>query len=103
MEKDNSSYKKAKKIAKKKIDFIEHFMTYGIVMGVLALINNVVDPGGYQWWMWPATCWGIFVIIDFLSVFVFVGGRLKRYEERLAQREQEKMGRGEFSSPQVFH
>ena len=103
MEKEDSSYKKAKKIAKKKIDFIKHLMTYGIVMGVLALITNVADPGGYQWWLLPATCWGIFVLIDFLSVFAFVGGRLEKYEERLTQKEQEKMGREEFSSPQIFY
>jgi hypothetical protein len=103
MEKDTGSYKKAKKIAKKKIDFIKNFMTYGIVMGVLALINNVADQGGYQWWLWPATCWGIFVVIDFLSVFASVDDKLKRYEKRLTQREKEKMGREEYSLPQIIH
>jgi hypothetical protein len=103
MEKKDMDYKKAKKIAKKKVDFIRDLGLYSIVMGVLAAINNVMDPGGYQWWLWPATCWGIFVLIDFLNVSAFVGGRFERYEERLAQKEQEKMAQEEFPSPKRFY
>jgi hypothetical protein len=35
----------AKKIAKSKVDFIRHFGTYAFVMVVLAVINNLTDPG----------------------------------------------------------
>jgi hypothetical protein len=83
--------RRQKKIARDKIDFLKHFMTFSIVMAILATINNLTDPGGYQWWLWPATCWGIGVFINFLSVFTFKGRTFKRYEQQLVQRELEKM------------
>jgi short subunit fatty acids transporter len=91
MQKDEEKAKLAKKIAKGKIDFIKHLATYCFVMIILAVINNLTDPGGGQWWVWPAAIWGIFVVINFLKVFVFKESSLKRYEEKIAQRELEKM------------
>lgn len=90
MENEENKLKKAKKRAKDKIDFIRHLIIYIIVIIVLAIINNVTDPG-YQWWLWPAGFWGIFVFINFLKAFVFKGGGLKRFEEQLTQKELEKM------------
>ncbi|HEB33129.1 MAG TPA: 2TM domain-containing protein [Spirochaetes bacterium] len=46
--------KEAQKIAKKKTDFHRHLFIYVIVMAGLALINNLTDPRGDQWWLWPA-------------------------------------------------
>jgi fatty acid desaturase len=83
----------ARKVAKSKIDFLRHLATYAFVMVVLAVINNVTDFGGYQWWLWPAGIWGVFVIVNFLKIFVFKGGALRRYEERQYQKELEKMER----------
>jgi len=67
--------------------------TYVFVMIVLAVINNVTDPGGNQWWLWPAGIWGAFVAVNFFKVYVFKGSALKRYEEQLAQKEMKKMER----------
>ncbi len=94
MENEKNEIEKAKKIAKSKIDFIRHLGTYAFVMIILAVINNLTDPGGYQWWLWHAAIWGVFVLINFLKVFIFKGSALKRYEERLVKREMEKMKRG---------
>jgi predicted Co/Zn/Cd cation transporter (cation efflux family) len=91
MEKEEMKYKEAKKIAKEKTDFIRHLGLYSIVMAVLAAINNALDPGGYQWWVWPATCWGICVVINFLEAFIFVRRNFRRLEEQLVRREMEKM------------
>ena len=76
----------ARKLARKKLDFIRHFVTYALVMIVLAIINNLTSPG-YQWWLWPALFWGIGVVSHFLTSFVFQGG----FEKRLVQRELERM------------
>lgn len=91
MEKKEDKLAKARKIAKAKVEFIRHLGIYVIVMVVLAVINNITTPGGYQWWLWPAGFWGTGVFINFLVVFVFHGSNLKRLEEQLAEKELEKM------------
>ena len=93
MENKEKIQETAKKIAKGKIDFLRHLGTYVFVMIVLSVINNVTDPGGNQWWLWPAGIWGAFVAVNFFKVYVFKGSALKRYEEQLAQKEMKKMER----------
>jgi hypothetical protein len=93
VENEKKKIEKAKEIAKSKVDSIRHLGTYAFVMVVLAVINNLTDPGGSQWWLWPAAIWGVFVLINFLKVFIFKGSALKRYEEQLTKREMEKMDR----------
>jgi hypothetical protein len=85
----------AKKIGKGKADFIRHLGTYAIVMAVLAVINNVTNPGGSQWWLWPAGIWGIFVVVNFLTAFVFRAGTFEKLEKRYTQQELDKMERDE--------
>lgn len=80
---------RARKIAKKKADFIKHFIVYVVVITFLAIINNVTFRG-YQWWLWPALGWGIGVVLNFFSVYVFKG---KELEERIMRSELEKMDR----------
>jgi len=79
---------KAKRVAKRKMDFLRHVIIYLLVMAVLAIINNVTNPGGYQWWLWPALGWGIGVVSNFLSAYLYSGGSM---EKRLIQKELEKM------------
>jgi len=83
----NEKYKLARKIAERKVGFIRHAAIYLLVIGGLALINNVTW-GGYQWWLWPALGWGIGVASHFLSAFLYQSGTLV---ERVAKREMEKM------------
>ena len=90
MEKKEDKVEIAKKIAKGKVDFLKHLSTYVFVMIVLAIIKNVTDPGGYQWWLWPALWWGIGVLINFLVVYIFKGG-LKRLEQDLLNKEMERI------------
>jgi hypothetical protein len=93
MEEKESREDVARKIAKSKVDFLRHLGIYVFVVIVLAIINNVRNTGGPQWWLWPAGIWGAFVVINFFKVFVFKSGALKRYEEQLTKRELDKMGR----------
>jgi hypothetical protein len=77
----------ARNIARRKVAFIRHAITYLVVLVGLALINNLTW-GGYQWWLWVAFGWGIGVVSHFLSAFLYQSGSLV---ERLAKREMEKM------------
>ncbi len=83
----NDKYKLARKIAERKVAFIRHAAIYLLVIGGLAIINNVTF-GGYQWWLWPALGWGIGVASHFLSAFLYQSGALV---DRIAKRELEKM------------
>lgn len=84
-------YEHAKEIAKNKISFIRHFLTYVFVLIVLAIINNVTSPRGYQWWLWVALFWGVGLFFNFMNAYVFKGGGLKKLEEGLIRKEIERM------------
>jgi len=83
----NDKYKLAHRIAERKVGFIRHAAIYLLVVGSLAIINNVTYSG-YQWWLWAALGWGIGVVSHFLSAFLYQSGALV---DRVAKRELEKM------------
>jgi uncharacterized oligopeptide transporter (OPT) family protein len=87
---ENEKLKKAQEIAKDKVGFIKHLIIYITVMIVLAVINNLTYRE-YQWWVWPALWWGVGVFINFLVVYVFRGGFLKRLEDDLIKKEIKKL------------
>lgn len=91
MENEEHKQEKAKEIAKAKISFIRQLIGYIGVMIILAVINNVTNPGGYQWWLWPAGFMGLFTLISFLRTYAFHSGKVKSLEDRLIQKEMEKM------------
>ncbi len=86
MSNKGKTYEEAKKIAQGKVSFIRHFITYLAVIIVLAVINNVTSRG-HQWWLWVAGFWGIGILFNFLSAFVFKGGGLKNLEEEFIKKE----------------
>jgi len=77
----------AQRIVGAKLGFIRHAIVYVMVIAGLAIINNVTDSG-YQWWLWPAFGWGMGVVGNFISAFVFRSGALQR---KLVDRELEKL------------
>jgi uncharacterized membrane protein YdbT with pleckstrin-like domain len=85
---DQERIEQARKIAQGKVGFIRHFLIYVVVIAFLAIINNVTYSG-YQWWLWPALGWGIGVVLNFFSVYLFQG---KALEERIMKSELDKMG-----------
>lgn len=91
MAKEEKKYERAKQIARNKVAFIRHFITYIVVIAVLAAINNLTARG-YQWWLWVALFWGIGIIFNFLKAYVLRGGGLKSLEKQMVQREMERMG-----------
>lgn len=90
MEKKDEKLASAKKVAREKIGFIRHLIVYVAVIVVLIIINNVTYSG-YQWWKWPALGWGIGVFFHFLGTWGFKGRKLKGLEERLTEKEMEKL------------
>ena len=90
MSKEDKRYEQAKLIAKNKVAFIRHFISYIIVLAVLAAINNLTSRG-YQWWLWVALFWGIGIIVNFLKAYVFGGGGMKSLEDQMVKREMERM------------
>jgi hypothetical protein len=91
---DNFSHddqmEQARKRVQAKLGFLKHFLIYIVVIAFLAAVNNLTY-GGYQWWPWPALGWGIGVVANFLSAWVFVGGG--RLEETLMRQEMDRMDR----------
>lgn len=85
---DQERIEQARKIAQGKVGFIRHFLIYVVVIAFLAIINNVTYSG-HQWWLWPALGWGIGVVLNFFSVYLFQG---KALEERIMKSELDKMG-----------
>ena len=86
-EERDDKYRIARKRAKAKIDFLRHLVTYLVVIGFLAIVNNMTW-GGYQWWLWAALGWGIGLVSHFFSVYAFKGSL---FEERMIERELEQM------------
>ena len=77
---------RAEQVVAAKLGFIRHAIVYAMVIAGLAVINNVTS-GGYQWWLWPAFGWGLGLVANFISAFVFRSGDLQK---KLIEREMEK-------------
>ncbi|MEM7029402.1 MAG: 2TM domain-containing protein [Chloroflexota bacterium] len=77
MARDKKKSKKNKKKSSPWQDFKQHFGTYAVVIGTLAIINLFLTRGAL-WFIWPAMGWGIAVAIHFVTaVAEDYGGKLK--------------------------
>jgi hypothetical protein len=65
-------------IAKKRVNEIRgyygHLAIYIIVNITLVLIWYFTDRGSYMWFFWPLGAWGVGIILQTLSIFVFRRG-----------------------------
>ena len=66
-------YEEASKRVKNKKRFYGGLATYLIVNAVLIVIW-ALSGQGYPWFLWPLCIWGVFVLGDYLRVFVFGKG-----------------------------
>ncbi|GAA0872291.1 2TM domain-containing protein [Gangjinia marincola] len=89
MKKEESKYIKAKKRVKEIRDFYGHIMLYVVVCSAYIIFNlGYLDNGRisqyFPWWtvFTMPLGWGIGVTVHGLSVFVFKGSPLKKWEER---------------------
>ncbi len=65
MERDEK-YHRARKRVKEIRGFYEHLATYASVITLLFIID--ISDGGNWWCYWPAIGWGIFIVINGVSV-----------------------------------
>ena len=84
---ENEKRERAQRVVAAKLGFIRHAIVYVMVIAGLAAINNLTW-GGYQWWLWPAFGWGLGLVSNFSSAYVFRSGTL---QSRLVKREMEKL------------
>ncbi len=63
---ENEKYYRAKKRVKAIREFYNHLAIYASVMTLLFIID--VSDGGNWWFYWPAMGWGIFVVMNGVSI-----------------------------------
>lgn len=81
----------AEERADKKMDFYDHLKVYVIVNAILAVINALFSPE-FWWVLFPIFFWGIGIIVDYLTAFVFTGHlKDEDYRERKIQEEMDKL------------
>jgi len=64
-------YEEAKRRVGEKKGFWGHFIFYAVVNVILVFVWAFASNGGYPWFLWPLVCWGVFVLLHYLRVFVF--------------------------------
>jgi len=93
-------YEEAKKRVKAKQRFYRHLGAYLVVNIVLIIVwalsgGTTIGSGdwtGGKWFLWPLTIWGVFVVANFLEVFVFKTSI--RREKTAIEKEIKKMKKG---------
>ena len=77
----------AKKRVKAKRDFYGHLTAWALVNALLIIIWALTNLGGYPWFLWPLCFWGVWVLVQYLQVFVFK----QRSDKRAIEKEAEKI------------
>jgi len=85
---DEQLYEEASKRVKAKKGFYNGLATYLIVNGVLVVIWALSGQGS-PWFLWPLGIWGIFLLGDFVKIFV-IG---QRSDHEAVEKEVEKIRR----------
>jgi len=83
-------YEEASKKVRDRKRFYGGLATYLIVNAVLIVIW-ALSGQGYMWFLWPLGIWGVFVLGDYLRIFVFGKGS----DQQAIEKEVEKMKRGQ--------
>lgn len=84
---DQAAYDRARKRAKRKLDFYTHLTVYAVVIAFLFVIN-IFTSADYWWAFWPALGWGIAVAIH--GTFVFLRTEEGETLDRMTERELER-------------
>jgi cobalamin biosynthesis protein CobD/CbiB len=87
---EDQIYEEASKKVRDRKRFYGGLATYLIVNAVLIVIW-ALSGQGYMWFLWPLGIWGVFVLGDYLRVFVFGKGS----DQQAIEKEVEKMKRGQ--------
>ncbi|MFC1982739.1 2TM domain-containing protein [Chloroflexota bacterium] len=87
---EEQMYEEASKKVKDRKRFYGGLATYLIVNAVLIVIWTLSGQG-YMWFLWPLGIWGVFVLGDYLRIFVIGKGS----DQQAIEKEVEKMKRGQ--------
>ena len=88
---DEQIYEETSKRVKDRKRFYGGLATYLIVNAVLVVIW-ALSGQGYMWFLWPLGIWGVFVLGDYLRIFVFGKGS----DQQAIEKEAEKIKRGKI-------
>ena len=99
---EDELYEEARKRVKDKRNFYRHLGAYllaNIILIIIWALSGDAARGGSwsgdwtggKWFLWPLCIWGVFVLLNFLQVFVFRTSI--RGEKAAIDREMEKMKR----------
>jgi hypothetical protein len=79
-------YEEARRRVKERKDFYGHLTAWAIV-NIILIVIWALTSRGYPWFLWPLCIWGVFVLFQYLRVFVF-----ERKSDRAAiEKEAEKI------------
>lgn len=84
---------------RQRLDFYRHIVTFGVIVGGLALLDWLT--GGGWWVQWVAGIWGAILLVQFIGAFIspMLWGR--EVEERMVRREVERRrGRASVLPPE---
>jgi sterol desaturase/sphingolipid hydroxylase (fatty acid hydroxylase superfamily) len=84
-----ASYKIAKTRAKEKAGFFLHLVVFLVIITLLTIINLATNPQ-YFWVKWPLMGWGIGLLFQALTVFVF--SENSSVYEKMIDQEMRKQG-----------
>lgn len=62
-------YKEAKARIKKKKEFLSHLVAY-VLINIVLVVIWALSGSGYMWFLWPLGIWGVFVLWNFIDVFL---------------------------------
>ena len=72
--------------------FFRHLFVYLVVNGMLFALNRLATPH-FQWFLFPAFCWGIALVFHTMAVIAPNSQRLERRLERQRERERRRQMR----------
>jgi fatty acid desaturase len=88
---EDEIYEEARKRVKAKKEFWSNFSSWAAVNIVLIIVWALTNNGGYMWFLWPLSIWGVFVLLHFLRAYVFPAG----VDRAAIEKEAEKIKRGQ--------
>ena len=78
---DDEKYQKASKRVHRLKELYEHIAIFIIVNVLLIILNMLFSPNNL-WFYWVTIFWGIGLVFDLLSFFVFDNHLGKKWEEK---------------------
>lgn len=98
-EEGDVEYRRVRRRVRQRLEFYRHAVTYGFIVGGLALLDWLT--GGGWWVQWLAGIWGAFLALQSFNTFIspWLWGR--DVEERMVRREMERRrGRVNVMAPE---